>query len=353
MGLRYIGSKARVVDEILDLLGTPSGDAHTLVDGFCGTGAVAVAAAALGWNVGLNDALYSAVVMAAARLVTPDDVPFAAFGGYAATIERLNKTPGFPGFIAREYSPLSVGLTGLERRYFTVDNAAKIDARRARIRAWWDDGRLTTSEHHLLLGDLMLAANRVANTAGTYGCFLSAWSSVSLQAMALQPRDLANHEVQVTATVGDVLAVPCCPTDVAYFDPPYTKRQYAAYYHILETIAAGDEPVVEGVTGLRPWKHLASDYCYRSRALGALDQLVAYCPASRVLLSYSSEGHVPREALEAALAGHGDVRVHQIGGIGRYRPNRAAATRGGNSVQEYVFEVTRATMPAVAAEAAA
>ena len=49
--------------------------------------------------------------------------------------------------------------------------------------------------------------------------------------------------------------------------PADTKRQYAAYYHILETIAHGDEPVVEGITGLRPWKSKASDFCYKRRAL--------------------------------------------------------------------------------------
>lgn len=34
--------------------------------------------------------------------------------------------------------------------------------------------------------------------------------------------------------------------DIAYEDPPYTKRQYGAYYHILETIAIGDEPEITG-----------------------------------------------------------------------------------------------------------
>ena len=49
----------------------------------------------------------------------------------------------------------------------------------------------------------------------------------------------------------------CVQTDVrdtVYLDPPYTKRQYAAYYHVLETLAYGDEPEVSGVTGLRPWE---------------------------------------------------------------------------------------------------
>ena len=40
--------------------------------------------------------------------------------------------------------------------------------------------------------------------------------------------------------------------DTVYLDPPYTKRQYAAYYHILEAISLGDEPIVEGICGIRP-----------------------------------------------------------------------------------------------------
>ncbi len=30
---------------------------------------------------------------------------------------------------------------------------------------------------------------------------------------------------------------------LCYVDPPYMKRQYAANYHLLETIAKGDNPV--------------------------------------------------------------------------------------------------------------
>ena len=37
------------------------------------------------------------------------------------------------------------------------------------------------------------------------------------------------------------------PGDTVYLDPPYTKRQYASYYHIPETIAYHDEPKVEAL----------------------------------------------------------------------------------------------------------
>lgn len=69
--------------------------------------------------------------------------------------------------------------------------------------------------------------------------------------------------MRVEATVGDVFDVPNAAHDLVYLDPPYTKRQYASYYHILETVALGDEPEVKGVAGLRPWKNLASDFATR------------------------------------------------------------------------------------------
>lgn len=340
VGLRYIGSKARVANEIMDVIGDPRGDGARLVDAFCGTGAVAAAAAQRGWAVHLNDTLFSSVVMASARLVGADRISMGPLGGYEAAVRRLNQLPGRKGFIARQYSPLSSEVAVVERRYFTVQNASRIDAVRGQIESWHRDGKIDETERQLLLADLMVSTNQVANTAGTYGCFLRDWSPGSLRPLQLEARVLPAIGADVSVSVGDVLDVPYAHGDVAYFDPPYTKRQYAAYYHILETVALGDEPVVEGVTGLRPWKHLASDYCYRSRALNALAKLVLSCPATRVFLSYSSDGHVARGDLEARLSATGDLAIHPVAKIGRYRPNTVAAER--SHVDEYLFAWSRA-----------
>ena len=340
MGLRYIGSKARVAAEIVDKLGAPETPGGIFVDAFCGTGSVAVAAAEAGWGVHLNDSLRSAAITATARLVSQEQAQFSGLGGYEAAVAALNELPGTVGFISREYSPISVEISGVERKYFTVANARKIDAVRAQIAAWYAVGEVTELEHALLLADLMAAVNHVANTAGTYGCFLRDWTTTAMRPLRITPRALAEHTLQLGVSVGDVLDVEYQPEDVAYFDPPYTKRQYAAYYHILETVAAGDEPEVGGVTGLRPWKHLASDFCYRSRALTALDRLVDECGAGRVLLSYSNQGHVSRAELEAVLSQHGELTVHRLGAIGRYRPNRAAAAHS-SDVNEYLFDLRK------------
>jgi adenine-specific DNA-methyltransferase len=339
VAIRYIGSKARVAEEIIDVVGSPSSQGG-FVDAFCGTGVVAAAAADRGWAIRINDHLLSATVITAARLTAVGDVPFEALGGYVRAAESLNVLDPIVGFITREYSPASRVHAGLERRYFTERNAGRIDAMRWQIRQWQLDGAVSGAEERLLLADLLAAANRVANIAGTYGCFLRHWSSTATRDVQLAPRVLRVEPVELEVHVGDVTGVPSKPHDVVYYDPPYTKRQYAAYYHILETIVAGDAPTIGGVTGLRPWQHLASDFCYRVRALGAIIDLIRGCPASRVLLSYSSQGHVPQEALEGALADLGELQVHRLGEIGRYRPN-GAAVRAGGSVHEYVFDLRR------------
>lgn len=88
MAVRYIGSKARVAEAILDLIGEPQPDS-VFADLFAGTGAVLEAAADRGWSIRLNDHLFSAVVMSRARLVSSEEAPFSELGGYEAAAESM------------------------------------------------------------------------------------------------------------------------------------------------------------------------------------------------------------------------------------------------------------------------
>ena len=56
-------------------------------------------------------------------------------------------------------------------------------------------------------------------------------------------------------------------------DPPYIKRQYAANYHILETIARGDYPVAQGKSGLRDWWDQHSKFVQRQKVYNHLKKL--------------------------------------------------------------------------------
>lgn len=344
MGVRYIGSKARVVGDLMAFIGSPGTGDGFFVDAFCGTGVVAEAAADAGWPIRLNDHLVSAALVAEARLLSHVDTPFAAFGDYFSAITKLNSVTGRHGFIHRQYSPASLAHSGVERRYFTEHNAAKIDGVRETINEWVLAGRVDAMEERLLIADLISATNRVANIAGTYGCFLSSWSPQALASLKMEPRRLRSTPVPREVFVVDVSNTPTGPEDLVYLDPPYTKRQYAAYYHILETIAIGDEPVVGGVTGLRPWREKSSSFCYRRRALNALTNLISGFPACHFLLSYSSEGHVSLGDLEEGLSALGSVEVHSLRPIGRYRPNRVARDAA-DVVGEYVIEIRKECAP--------
>ena len=60
------------------------------------------------------------------------------------------------------------------RKYFTEENAARLDGMRGWVRTMVEAGRnYGKVEEELLLADLLEAASSVANTAGTFGCFLS------------------------------------------------------------------------------------------------------------------------------------------------------------------------------------
>lgn len=338
MGVRYIGSKARVANEILSLAGHPTGG--RFVDAFSGTGAVAAAAASRGWAVAVNDSLPSAVSMSVGAILGSGNVSFSALGGYDRAVERLNAVEPFAGFIHGEYSPASLAHAGVERKYFTEANAAKLDAMRRAVDLWVQDDLIDAAEEHLLLADLMQAANSAANISGTYGCFLKDWTPSAKKSILVRPRQLPRRDTDYIATVRDVFDVKTSNTDTVYFDPPYTKRQYSAYYHVLETLHAGDSPVVHGVTGLRPWRSKASDFSYKSRALEALTRLINKTVATRMLLSYSNEGHVHQMQLMDALKGAGAVSVHAVRDIARYRPN-SGASAAGRTVSEYVIEVVK------------
>jgi len=339
MSFRYLGSKARLINQISTFIGSPRKGAY-FVDAFCGTGAVAETAAQLGWNVRINDNLHAAVISTAARLTSEDQGAFKKLGGYMSAIAKLNAVVPQRGFIWREYSPASQDQCGIERRYFTQDNAAKIDGMRGMIAEWSESGAISEIEERLLIADLFGALNRVANIAGTFGCFLSKWTTQSQDAIVMRCRELKPKSVIVDATIGDVFKVPNDADDLVYLDPPYTKRQYASYYHILETVALRDEPLVVGVAGLRPWKNLASDFCYKTRALSTLSRLVRGLAAEKVLLSYSSEGHISMQDMQIELSKIGESTMHSLGTIGRYRPNKVASSSA-SAVSEFLVVIER------------
>ena len=332
MAIEFLGHKAALLEFLMGPIEEVTGGRpHRVADLFCGTGAVSSELAHRGHQVVAVDQMGLCATFAEAALL--GDRSYTPLGGYDAVLAQLNALPGTEGFVTRHYSPRSAEVDGQERRYFTVENALRIDAIRARIQAW--EPQLTRGERARLLADLVSASNAVSNIAGTYGCYLKHWKARARAPLQVRPARSAPIGEGHQVILADVEAVlPSLEVELVYADPPYTKRQYGAYYHVPETIVLDDAPPLEGSTGLRPWT--PSPWCYRRHAPAALTRLVAALRCQTFFLSYNEDGQIPHERILDILGARGQVRVHEIR---RRRYKSAALPHLGNHLAERLYQL--------------
>lgn len=322
MSIEFLGNKNKLLDFIIPtVLAKTSGEERSFTDLFCGTGAVSAAFAQEGFQVSANDQMTFCTHFVRARLTATSPGLFATLSkklGYPAhqdhyelIIETLNQVKGISGFIHQQYSPASLAFCGFERMYFSAENAMKIDGIREQIEAW--KPLMSISEYSLLIKDLLQAVSRVSNTAGTFGCYLKHWKKKALAPLRLIRSKPQKHipTPKVYNMDANQLA-PLLSSAIVYADPPYTKRQYAAYYHILETIALYDHPLISGSTGLRQWMDKQSDYCYRRKAIPALRDMLNKLQCRHFFMSYSEDGQMPHEQIMALMNDFGEASFSEI-----------------------------------------
>jgi adenine-specific DNA-methyltransferase len=189
------------------------------------------------------------------------------------------------------------------------------------------------------------AVSAVSNTAGTYGCYLKTWKQRALEPIFLKRGHTTHAGVsphgthEVRCDDAEVVARYLGDVDVVYLDPPYTKRQYAAYYHLLETLVSGLRPQVEGSTGLPRWQDKQSDFCYRRRAPAALARLIAMLDVQHIFLSYSDDGQITHEEILEIFGRRGTTRFWEQASQ-RYRSS--ALRHRGSSVWERLYHLALA-----------
>ena len=322
MSFRYLGNKTRLTDwivgEIMSVLPTGA----SVADPMCGTASVSLALARAGYSVTAADALTFPVIHARARLLAKRAPAFKAFGGYEKAIDWLRSTPPLEGYFFREFGEAGRPANGRSSRlYFSADNAAHIDGVRKGIRNLAASGSISRIEHSVLLHHLILATNKVANISGTYGYFMSKLTRPALQPLAFETITFESTPGNHTVLQGPVEELSATfLVDAVYLDPPYTKRQYAGNYHVLETLACEDEPVAVGDGGLRPWAEQSSDFCYRRNAGQAFRDTLKQLQVPHVFISYSEDGQVQKDELLSILHEFGKVTVQEQP-HSRYRSN--------------------------------
>ncbi len=310
--MNYIGSKYSLLPFLDEVYGKISeGGERSFCDIFAGTAAVGRHFKRRGLRIIANDLQYYAYVLNKAYIEINRPPRFAALRGaykIGASIEAVlafvNSLPGRRGFISQNYGPAG------NRNYYTQENAEKADAIRQAIEQWRASGLISEQEYFYILCSLIEAIDQVANTASVYGAYLKKVKPSARRPLALRPLELSNHVRGCRVFNRDanelVEKIRC---DVLYLDPPYNHRQYGANYHVLETIAAYDDPQVSGITGMRPYER--SRYCKRRSAVDALKHLVEAARAEHIMLSYNDEGLISFDDVREILGLRGEPRVFE------------------------------------------
>lgn len=347
--MNYIGSKHTLLPFLEECVAEVVGEdkALTFCDLFAGTGIVGRHFKKKGYCVIANDWQYYSFVLNKHYIENGSPL---LFGGLVADIPELlncsddekaglvcrylDEVPPLKGFIYHNYS-----ING--RLYFTEKNAAKCDAVRTQIEQWMSRKKITCGEYYFLLTTLIENIDRVANTASVYGAFLKKIKKTAEQPLQMRPAEVICSPLQHKVTTQDANAIVSqIQTDVLYLDPPYNARQYAANYHLLETIARYDNPAITGKTGMRNYNGQKSLYCSKKNVVHAFEELIAGANAKYILLSYNNEGLMSFNEIRQIMSKRGEYGFFERE-YSRFKADKASETRNikASSTTEYLHFV--------------
>ena len=342
---RYIGNKTKIVDEILQDVKQIIGDAGIVVDLMCGTASVAKALKNDGYSVIASDLMTYSYFHAQVELLVNEVPSFIGLNEcisdlkkystnnnrYAHILEYLNNLDPLEGYFFTEFSPDGNPKNfDTPRKYFSTENAKKLDAIIVTLNHWRDNNYITDLENALLRHNLILSVNPIANISGTYGHFHAKTVKRALDSLTLIDHlnldiSLFDSESNQKHTVLQGYAEDISKdiyADLCYIDPPYMKRQYAANYHILETIARGDSPEAIGASGLRPWRDQYSNFCSKVKIRDSFRQIFSTMHCTKYLISYSEDGLLSLEELIELFEEFGTVSIRSFNHK-RFRSNNS------------------------------
>ncbi len=357
MGHRYIGSKTKIIDDVMHEIKQIAPSGSHVVDLMTGTAAVASALRGAGYKVTAADVMTYSFHHARVALLLCAEPSFKNAGDYIKAhsdekdidsksnyhriLQILNDTLPIDGYFWNEFSASGNPKNASKpRNYFSPENASKIDAIRQRIKSMHNDGLLSDIEYSLLLHDLIMATNDVANISGTYGHYMAKLNGRALTPILLKPSkfDVSNSNIDNIVLKGyaeDLSNKISC--DLCYIDPPYMKRQYAANYHILETLAREDSPEAIGESGLRPWRDQYSNFCTKTKIRGSFAKIFNEMKCKDFLISYSEDGLLSIEDLTSFFAEFGKVTVKTIDHK-RFKSNQSKLH---NKITEYLIHLRK------------
>ncbi|MEN9881034.1 MAG: hypothetical protein RLZZ308_217 [Candidatus Parcubacteria bacterium] len=348
--MRFIGNKENLVDKIHQVMQSKNVKGTSFFDFFAGTTSVSKFFKKLNYQVISSDLLYFSYVLQRAYIVNNKELSFKKLlsnikvqsnqllpSPLNLVIEYLNKIKPVEGFIYEHYTPSGSSKLKQPRMYYSDENGKIIDAIRQQIEIWKTDDLITEDEYFVLLACLIETVPFYANITGVYGAFQKKWDVRALKKLELRPIELViNKKDNLSFNDNSVNLADKIKADIFYLDPPYNQRQYAPNYHLLETIAKYDNPIIKGVTGLRNYDDQKSNFCNAKTALVELSNIAKIANCKVLLLSYNTEGIMPQEKIISTLSEYGKVELVEFEYL-RFKSNNNGEAKHKKFIKEQLY----------------
>jgi len=352
--MRFIGNKEKLLEEIYATVLTTGVSSGSFCDFFSGTSNVGRYFKQKGFEIVSSDLLYFSYVLQRAYIANNTEPTFkkllkaievksqALFSSPFDLVRTyLNGVRGIKGFIYKNYTEEGTAHEERQRKYFIAENGKKIDAIRQKIEEWREEKLINENEYFVLLAALIESVPFYANISGVYAAFLKNYDPRALKPLEVKPinfyKSNKTHKVYNDDSMNLVDKI---EVDILYLDPPYNERQYAPNYHLLETIAKYDNPVIKGITGMRDYSQQKSEFCNKDTALKALDKVARDAKYKHLILSYNSEGVMSEKDIFATLSKYGNVEQKEIDYL-RFKSNNNGDSKHKKTIQEQLYVLSR------------
>lgn len=332
---RYIGSKKSLLNQIQKVIFKYYGkEKCTIADIFGGTGIVAEHFLNQGYNVIVNDFLYSNYI-AYETWISNNSIDIQKVTQYIGEYNKINGERLEENYFSKIYGD----------KYFSRNDAKKIGHIRELLEK--EKNKLADREYYAILTSLMYATDKIANTVGHFEHYLSKKPkdhNVELRIPFIIQHRKSKSEIY---NLDSNELINKISSDILYIDPPYNARQYINFYHVLENLTKWEKPQeFEGISMKFKRDNLKSGYS-QSKAPSLMTDLIENAQSKLIIVSYNntynarsgaSNNKISEEDLYKILSRKGKTDIVEID----YKSFNAGKTNFDNHKEKlYVCEVNK------------
>lgn len=320
---RYLGSKAKLLPFINEIVDKYCHNCKSFTDLFAGTGVVAHHFNSK-YSVRVNDILKSNVY-AYETFLSPMEVDEEKLKKIIIKYNHLDLTLYPKNYYEKHFADT----------FLSKENMKRVGIIRDDIDKKTKQGQLNKREEAILITSLLYAIDKIANTVGHYDAFRRN-GKLDQELVLLYPElnDEYNLDNQISCMDANE-HVTKYESDIVYIDPPYNSRQYCDAYHFLENVAENNKPPVFGVARKMDRSTLKSVFCSQKAPL-YFEKLIDDIKAKYILISYNNTGDKINARSNAKL--HDEDIINALskkGKVSIYEQEFNAFTTGKTSLNEH------------------